>query len=282
MNTTSEIMEVETTPVQRGLHIGIVSAAILLNATGLLAINLYKKKTNQNIILSLLSTLEILLSMCDIVSLTRLTNHGMFYLINTFVGYQFLICMYILTVDRLVCVIDPFKYRTVITRKKILLAFLVATAVTLTCAFITIFVEYQYFIQFYIVFLCFCYIFVVLAFITYAIIFSRLRNSDNLFRNNDEKKKTIKICLVAGIIILTFIIFYIIPGSLALRYKTLGPTWRLTFAIGFVVDPLTYILGVEHYRESLLNKLKIVCSRTVSNEIQSSTEHRPDYIVESI
>lgn len=231
MNTTSEIMEVETTPVQRGLHIGIVSAAILLNATGLLAINLYKMKTNQNIIvmiLSLLSTLEILLSMCDIVSLTRLTNHGMFYLINTFVGYQFLICMYILTVDRLVCVIDPFKYRTVITRKKILLAFLVATAVTLTCAFITIFVEYQYFIQFYIVFLCFCYLFIVLAFITYAIIFSRLRNSDNLFRNNDEKKKTIKIC---------FIIFYIIPGSLALRYKTLGPTWRLTFAIGFVVDP---------------------------------------------
>ena len=103
--------------------------AIIFHCIGLLAIHLHTKKVNQNIILASLSIAEIIASIQRIIfdifvetKIVRENGYSMLLLAERviyYIGhYQVLSMMFILTADRLVCVLDPLKYKSRMTRKK--------------------------------------------------------------------------------------------------------------------------------------------------------------------
>ena len=104
--------------------------AIIFHCVGLLAIHLlHTKKVNQNIILASLSIAEIIASIQRIIfdifvetKIVRENGYSMLLLAERviyYIGhYQVLSMMFILTADRLVCVLDPLKYKSRMTRKK--------------------------------------------------------------------------------------------------------------------------------------------------------------------
>ena len=124
--------------------------AFIFHTMGIYAIIVYKKQSNQTLILSNLSIVEITMTICEIVNdIVRLVRYredvfnsvkGMHDLllnrlppvydeINAFfyitVGIKIVLIMTLLTIDRLICAIDPLKYKVYLTTsrmKKILIA----------------------------------------------------------------------------------------------------------------------------------------------------------------
>ena len=97
--------------------------AMLLHIVGIFSIYLYKKKTNQNIILTYLSLADITGSIYRIltefalvatIEWKRQDRLNIILALNSvfYVGlYSLAIAYIILTIDRLVCCVNPLKYK---------------------------------------------------------------------------------------------------------------------------------------------------------------------------
>ena len=107
----------------------VTCMAILLHCVGLLAIYLYHKKVNQNLILLSLSLSEIIFSLRAIAcnfTLKAVTAGNLNPLVTIpflkFLRYMALheakLAMFILTLDRAICAISPLKYKSRMTRKR--------------------------------------------------------------------------------------------------------------------------------------------------------------------
>ena len=122
-----------------GMDLGAFCIAILLHGVGLFAIYLYKKKSNQNLILSFLSLPEILIALCGIVFKIYMETliipklfHDICITIQNISIYELVLTMYILTLDRMICVVNPLKYKLRMTRTKIKIIILISWIISIT------------------------------------------------------------------------------------------------------------------------------------------------------
>ena len=102
------------------LIITTATTSVVFHCLGLASILLYKKTKNQNVILASLSVAEMMSSIQRIVfdisyevggeqeSMVLLALERAIYYVSL---YQILLTMYILTFDRMMCVVDPLKYK---------------------------------------------------------------------------------------------------------------------------------------------------------------------------
>ena len=113
-------------------------------------------------------------------------------------------------------------------------------------------------------------VYLVYSIISYIIAYVVVRRSREMFGTSrtQQDKKVAKILLVPGILISTFIIFNVIPFVImlpeALRKQENDIKYQICKLItfgGFIVDPLSYVLLMKHYRKSIKVKLSyFICT----------------------
>lgn len=258
----------------------VACLAGLCNIAGIFAICSYQKKTNQNIILAYISTIELFNALLDVVHLSleadleaqTLPFVGLivFKVLKWILGCCYLFGMYILTLDRLLCIASPLNYKARLTRKRIkhtllasvILIIILGTCVTGTTEWSRILLKYVTFMAIGLVIL-----YIMLAIATYILAIYSVRRSRRYFKRDgsttyqEERRKQF---LVPGVIIGTFLVFFMIPFAVNYQHTIITSSNSslrsrlhcISICFGMLTDPITYIFLCKHYRKSLLKKIQ--------------------------
>lgn len=255
-----------------GLQLLITCLSVALNIAGLVAIYSYKKKTNQNLILACLSIAEIVSPLLDCVLIkTRdpiLTYIGLG--LQWVFSFSIFLNMFALTLDRFICILNPLKYKTRLTRKRMILILIVVFVTSIVNGVYSSIAGY--FLKLQIKY--FIYIghalnigFILFSIMTYGLAFYTARTSMAMSRPGEanESASMRKLFLVPGVIIGTYFLFYSIPNLVSfdkiLKFQTdFNPVIRLVMQVGFILDPLTYIFFCKHYRDAFMQKMRTCIS----------------------
>ncbi len=173
--------------------------------------------------------------------------------------------MYLLTVDRLIATINPFKYRIFVTKKRLTRLILVIWTLVLILG-ISFFLSTKWF-KFFEKYMWIVYdmFFSILCSTTYGLIFFKLR-----FRrwfNNDKK-----FFKITSFINLSFFILILIPDILYVLYAfenvVIFEVISIFWLTGMMVDPIIYIFMQPDLRSLLKSK----CCRTEVEEAPRQQE----------
>ena len=242
------------------------SIAILAHIIGLLSIHLYKKKTTQNIILASLSTTEITTCVFHIVKYWCTHKHSPFSHFVNFCKwtsvYEILFMMYILTIDRLVCVLYPLEFNSLITRRRI------KTAVYVSCSASVLLGVLEHCFQTRYLLICFGLLYGVLVFVTYTLLIVKVDHSRMLSDpdNAGLRGRRRKEMQVSGLIIFSFLLLCCVPNLIHFFVDSLSDGSKnlleLVMMLGLIVDPFTYVFFVTHYRQAFVRKVLLTNSTT--------------------
>ena len=254
------------------IHIGVESIGLCFHFIGIFAIMLSNKKSNQRLILFFLSVGEILFVICNLCILFDVVSKACYTLLYIAM-FQNVLNMFILTIDRLVCVINPLKYNVRVTMSRIKKVIFITWILSITfgvlkCAF----PQFTGYCKFVVFFLYLLYIIVVL--VTYSLVGIAIRKSNEQFRPGLCMQEGLKKELVLpSAIIANFILFYLIPVAILsipvhvkVLYKTLC---HLFIGVGLALNPIVYIIFIRQYREVLTNCWKRYRGKTEAREVQA-------------
>ena len=159
-------------------HMVLSILAIIFNGIGLLAIYLSKKKTTQSLILSSLSIWEMLVAISHSFMLTA-TQQLVFDIAMTVTVIAMtvnLFNMFYLTIDRLICVINPIKHKDRVTRSKMVTSIVLSWPFAIVIGVLRTTVPLvKMWIQVFI--LIFAVIYMIVVVITYVLVIVALRKS---------------------------------------------------------------------------------------------------------
>ena len=219
----------------------VAFVSILLHCVGLFSIYLYKKRVNQNIILTALSITEILAATHRIVFDIRnhIINHGgrtnsgnysitpaspvsavmertLWYVAK----YQLLMIVYVLTFDRFMCAIAPLKYKSRMTRRRTILLMLSSVIFASTFGISTGLIPNVHIWAklngFGMILMVMCIIFIVLV---YSFIIVKIRKSREEFGRERGKGKEF---LVPSVLTMTYVVTMIVPMGIHNFYRWNG------------------------------------------------------------
>lgn len=251
------------------------SLTFLLNCTGILVTYLNPKKTNQNVILFYLSLTEIIFALSasfwkvsEWINILSSLAYDFMFCITLICGIQIFFMMHILTCDRLVCLINPFKYKLRVTKTKIHISFVVTSIIS--TSIVTVYKMHDNYLIYALSLCVIGFAYLLLAMATYTMLFYVLRKSKKQFKAPSTRKSTKKRFVVPGIIILTFLSLYCLPYSifnLWLKrriddHESYVTQYNIVMTImyfGLVTDPLTYIFLTKHYRNVLAKLSRNIC-----------------------
>ena len=209
----------------------------------------------------------------SLLMILKIDNIAMNFLIDLNYGFLYLMytyLMFFITVDRLLEFKLNIKYPLYRTPKNTLVTTAAASAIV-TVAFLRGFIsDWLISWNFSNTFLLYVYppiegTFVVLSSYTYYIIFQKLKKNkierENIEQNlnGTEKQKTMKIYM-PSFIILTFILFNVIPGLITgvwnrCHNQDQPPKVPATIAflipIGWLLDPIIYIFSLKSIRKKI-------------------------------
>ena len=232
----------------------ILCVGIIFHCFGMVAIVMYKKKQNQNIILFCLSVSEFLVGITQLIKLgvgwiSNFELRRMYLSIELLVHLEFLMMMLIITLDRLICMINPLLYKVRVTRQRLILiiclSFLLSFGVT-GVFWTNICIGWEQ-----ILYTCVIGITVVLVLVTYPYVILKMKRSRKRFHHH-KKKTSKKEFLVTGIIMVEFILFYCIPYPISIYNKEsrlCHEVFKVLFYFGLAIDPVIYIFLTKHYRD---------------------------------
>ena len=264
--------------------------AFLLHIIGIIAIHKNPTKNNQNLILCSLSMAEIIsLSFSIVAMICERMDTPSFKVIEILVtiflyvsNYELVMVMLLLTADRLVCVLDPLKYPTRMTRKRLMTALAVSWGISFTIG-ITRGVTPSHYLRETITTMIYVFggSYVMFAIITYSYIMLKIRMSMQTFSSSRYRLRVRKEFLVPGVIILTFLFLYYIPYAVYhFIYKQLDRTHsaseKRSHLVGYAIcdllpsvaygaDAFIYIIFTKRYRNIIINMFK--CSRPQASTI---------------
>lgn len=265
------------------LNISQYVFAALLHCTGMAVLCKYPKRTNPNLILFYLSLTEINLFVpgvafrihLDKVSFLSVPLKSILYLIENTAMIQLVFIMFILTIDRLVCSIDALKYRYRVTKKRLRIAIAATFVFSVTVA-VSKEVVYYFFNDHYALLDSFVYYFfmiagiayVLLAVVTYVFIFWTTRKVSSRANRAGTVRSERKRFLISSLIILTFLLFYVVPytfhGKLHFKLDVfwttiMDETTRTVMLMGLCADPVIYIFLSKRYRSVIIAKCESIC-----------------------
>ncbi len=246
------------------LYISIVLfiVSLLLNCLGVHLLTAIKPVSNSKVILCNLAVTEILLCVTEIAFNLEPANLFVRALLGV-VWLAYYSSILFLTIDRLIAIRLPLKYRVVITKKRLKLA--IGTAWTLAMMFGTSF----YFVSGW-SFLFWKYAsivldvtFIALCVLTYGYIFVKIflrrRFDDNGQETNDGRRQRLiinrerKFVKIAGLIVFSFVLLALVPDIILYQY---GSNWVGIFLpVGIITDPVIYIFLQDDLRSLLKRRV---------------------------
>ena len=255
-------------PWYKIVELSIFCTALPVHCLGLLSIFLYKKKTNQNLILTALSLAEMTYCAASIERIVKLSDPQTavaFKYINNISAYMLLVMMYVLTLDRLVCVVDTLKYKDRVSRRRIFISIGIALLVSVVMGTL-----WKQKLLPKIVHNVAVSAYLVLVGITYSLVVYKVTQSRRqLQARRTDKQIFRKEFMMPGLIILTFIVSYTLPTYMFNETKLPRYIFKLLMATGLLTDPLLYIFLTKNYRQALVAMAKTRLSER--NNQQSGT-----------
>ena len=259
--------------------ITISSLSIICHIVGLVCIHLYKKKTNQNIVLTFLSCCDIgqpvytILSECllepaikgKLDPQTVVVASESFWLVTV---YALLFAYFILTLDRMICAQNPLKYKIRMSRCKLQVMVVASLISSIVIGLVIGTAKESIRIWMNAVGLVVAVAVAILSIKTYYMIIVAIKNSRESFpRTRAQNSKLLKKeFLVPTILISTYIGLYIIPYLVLnfypwaekdeLKRRLVSTKYCVIWifpTIGNLADAITYIFLVKHYRDTLVN-----------------------------
>ena len=261
----------------------LLGFAVFLNIAGLcLLVDDGTNRTNQNLILKFLSSLELAYS-CVLIIKWSFRCHGssitnkVVEILNRMSYCNYLsiaFIMVIMTLDRLIAAKYPLRYAFILSRRKAAMILSASTSFWIIIWVSSSFLKYDQFI----------YIFKLLDLIvsltsalfmasTYAFIFikiSRRPNLGNSLRNikNRSRTENKRFLRMAAIITATYFICFLLPDVASLFchecFANSTFVYRILWNLGPVCDPITYIFMQKRLRKRL--KRLICCEKTTQTD----------------
>ena len=256
----------------------IFIAAAVLNALGIgLLFKDTNCKTNQNLILKYLSTVELGLACLLTVYLSfichgsRISNIDIQVLLpmirSFFLAITFI--MWTMTVDRIIATKYPIRYATMMTRKKVKV---ILFSTTLLCSILGVLLSVLEASKFNVIYYAnilriihvISALFIIISYIYIFLLLLRRTEFSNLSQNSrirrsGENRRFLK---MAAVITFTYFVCYSLPYIIILSnvdfYKKNLDALRIPINLGLVADPFTYIFMQKRLRASL-KKLILCC-----------------------
>ena len=270
--------------------LGIVEclAGLILHGAGIFAIILRDRKTNQTLVLFWLSFVEALLLIQGIIgqSLTLFyTTYSwhrnvflqVFTICNLTSLFTLFFTMYILTADRLVCILTPLKHRIYFPRRRMKIVIMMSWIVSFLLGMLQYSLREIPVIQHMAIGIGALYI--ILVIITYSIIIYKVQQSRRRFRSSRttqprqvlkfRKEFLLPTMIIFNFIILFYVTLVLITVTGRQQHYILQSCLLLQY-FGLLCDPLIYVLLTKHYRDIFVTKC-LPCQQ--SNEARSSDMH---------
>lgn len=183
--------------------------------------------------------------------------HSILYVCKWIGVYEILFIMYILTVDRLICITGPLRYKSRVTRSRIKMAVLTSCVASVGFGIL------EYFhptIRYVLIFLGSVY--TILTIVTYTFIILE-RNRSRKMSNPDDTADNLggnrKEMLVPGLIILSFLLLCCVPHLIHFFMRPMSVIDRkmveLFMMLGLLTDPFIYVFFVPHYRKVIIERV---------------------------
>ena len=271
--------------------------SITAHTVALYAIHLSTKKTNQNLILASLSTVEIIASLHRIFFEVEIKegliedSHAkrqkqkdnivglMLDFIHYLIIYVMILIMFVLTADRLVMALSPLKYKIRVSRRRVVVAIVVCWCFGITSGVATSLIPADMKIYVDVFGWFFAAFYLLLVPVTYVIIVHKIRQSRRAFAHAQQPQegsiKFGKEFLIPTVLIITYIFLFVGPMLMQhfFPWDVLGRNSLTKFVIhsislllplfGTLGDALTYVLLSPHYKQPLKDRLKKLYESTV-------------------
>lgn len=258
------------------LHFLFGIIGVFSHGMGIYAIVMYKKKSNQTLILLNICVTELWIIVCGFVintyNIYPYTIPKLMFQISYCIEMIFImnavLVMFILTLDRLICGINPLKYKLRMTRPKLKVMFLVSILISTIIGLLgRAFLEYETLGKWMllITFISSA-LYILFSIVAYSIIIAAIRKAKMTFASSTRNASTnnSKQYSVPGLIILTFVVFYLIPFPFRRLLETddevmIREICRILQDIGCFVDPLIFVLLTSHYRKIIFKCFNCYC-----------------------
>ena len=300
MNITNAVLSIK---------LFIQSIGLIFNFIGFYVVNLYKTSSNQCLVLMNLSVTEIVITINSMArdvwtvvvyrkylkenfhhprvhkknisikhesktgytipfpALYNQVFNGIYYVAVT----ELVLTMMLLTIDRLLCILSPLKYKTYMTNKNISRIIILSYVLALIAALICVLSPKMEFIIS-LVLGGIAVFFIILASVTYYIIVRKISESKKRF-SHTRAIRTRELVLfkkhyiVPAMIVITFIVFYAVPWFVDYLYIQSLPVTESTIYVkkivptiqnvGIISDPFIYVFLTKHYRDIIVAKFLI-------------------------
>ncbi len=252
--------------------------SIALNVLGIYLLRAARTSSNSRFLLINLASSEIVLSTAQVIYFCSsfYTSFEIKLIIlkiqlMTILIYYF--SMFLLTIDRLVAILFPLKYRVSVTTR-LLTRVVLAICVLAVCFGVSLFLSNDWFD------FCWKYIWILLDVVyfilccgTYTLIFYKMRSSRRLEKSlpqiNAERRQRLafnrerKFFKIVGMIIISFIVLIMVPDVLFYYFKVTesslfvkaGNLLYMIWLTGFIADPVIFIFLQQDLRSLLKSKL---------------------------
>ena len=268
------------------------SLSVILNTFGIYILsNLNRELTNQRIFLMNLSVSELLYASLTLgyYLVTKISDNNqstvfaIFSRISWFFYYLYLISPLPLTMDRLICIVFPWKYKAIFHRTKAIIVIFSTWMCVLLIAIPTLLItDYETARNNHLssVALGIEVVVVAIAIVAYSLIGLKVHRQGKLTGQTNNESKTLK---VATIIIITYIILEVVPcvvttvlfnccPDVAQAYRRLIYT---PSGLNAVSDPIVYLYNYPPLKAAVKKKLNHVIAKLRCTHRQSSIMDDP-------